>query len=76
MLIWQDITLWHVTRLLRTIQTPCSINLKSVHVVDAEKFNNPDVWPVGVCVRRWSVLTNKHRTMANEKLRITTYNSL
>ena len=25
----------------------------SVNVVDAEKFNNPDVWPVGVCVRRW-----------------------
>ena len=25
----------------------------SVNVVDDEKFNNPDVWPVGVCVRRW-----------------------
>ena len=25
----------------------------SVNVVDAEKFNNPDVWPVGVCVKRW-----------------------
>ena len=48
----------------------------SVNVVDAEKFNNPDVWPVGVCVRRWrsGVLTNKHRTMANEQLCITTYN--
>ena len=27
--------------------------IMSVNVVDAEKFNNPDVWPVGVCVRRW-----------------------
>ena len=26
----------------------------SVNVVDAEKFNNPDVWPFGVCVRKWS----------------------
>ena len=25
----------------------------SVNAVDAENFNNPDVWPVGVCVRRW-----------------------
>ena len=25
----------------------------SVNLVDAEKFNKPDVWPVGVCVRRW-----------------------
>ena len=23
----------------------------AVNVVDAEKFNNPDVWPAGVCVR-------------------------
>ena len=28
-------------------------NSFKVSVVDAEKFNNPDVWPVGVCVRRW-----------------------
>ena len=25
----------------------------SVNVVNAETFNNPDVWPVGKCVRRW-----------------------
>ena len=25
----------------------------SINVVDAEKFNHPDVWPVGVYVRRW-----------------------
>ena len=25
----------------------------SVNVVDAEKFNNPDGWPFGVCVRKW-----------------------
>ena len=25
----------------------------SVNVADVEKFYNPDVWPVGVYVRRW-----------------------
>ena len=39
MLTWQDITLWHVILLLKTIHD--------------EKFNNYDVWPVGVCVWRW-----------------------
>ena len=59
----------------RDIVTKNNLNSKlnsfklSLNVVDAEKFNNPDGWPVGVCVRR-----NKHKTMANKQLHITTYN--
>ena len=30
----------------------------SVDVVDAEKMNNPMMWPVGVCVRRWRQYNN------------------
>ena len=31
----------------------------SVNVVDAEKLNNPEVWPVGVCVKRWMSFDKK-----------------
>ena len=48
MLIWQDITLWRDIVAKNNPDSKFNSFKVSVNVVDADKFNNPDVWPVGV----------------------------